>query len=138
MFRRILGYIFYFEAIILYFMFFGTTETTVNVRAANRGIAVDMGVTFFFPKQKVFYLESAFIFALTKNSVYVLVLMFLNFRMIEGNENVWGSAKNVFLQITKSFFVGNLVVLGGFCVVFEWMIVLQVERELKSHLFCLT
>lgn len=129
MFRRILGYIFYFEAIILYFMFFGTTETTVNVRAANRGIAVDMGV---------FYLESAFIFALTKNSVYVLVLMFLNFRMIEGNENVWGSAKNVFLQITKSFFVGNLVVLGGFCVVFEWMIVLQVERELKSHLFCLT
>jgi hypothetical protein len=58
--------------------------------------------------------------------------------MIDNSENVWGSAKNVFLQIANSYFVNNLVMLGGFCVIFEWMIVLQVERELKSHLFCLT
>jgi hypothetical protein len=47
MFKRIVGFVFYFEAIMLYFMFFGTTETTVNVRAANRGISVDMGVIFY-------------------------------------------------------------------------------------------
>ena len=46
-------------AVFMYYTFEGSSETTVNVRAANRSHCIHMGV---------FHLESGLIFAVTKNT----------------------------------------------------------------------
>ena len=55
--KRIVINLFFLQALTLYFTFYGTTISNVNIRAANRAHNIQMGE---------FYIESGIIFAITK------------------------------------------------------------------------
>lgn len=58
---------FYFNSICLYFIFLGTTITNVNIRAGERANYVQMGE---------FYINTGFIYAITKYSLQILSIAF--------------------------------------------------------------
>ena len=65
--KRIVTNLFLFQALTLYFTFYGTTISNVNIRAANRAHNIQMGE---------FFIESGIIFAVTKYCIQVLCILY--------------------------------------------------------------
>jgi hypothetical protein len=69
--KRFISNIFFLQAWTLYFMFYGSTISNVNIRAANRASGIQMGE---------WYIESGIIFVVCKFAIPTLVLGFLYLR----------------------------------------------------------
>ena len=129
--KKFISTVFYFQAFILYFIHYGSTDTNVNVRAANRTPKGNIGVH---------YVISFLIYWITKYSIQIVVIGFLNFRVIvqDINQNIVGKELGQVLQYSSKTFLAiflNLTVWGCFLMIFELVMSFNYDAKLRACIF---
>ena len=99
--RNFIANTWYFQAIILFFINYGTTDTNINVRAAYRGTSDLIGVS---------YLQSTVIFQITKWGIEILTICFFYLRLISHE-----FSDNLSNQTCKSFAFTTMKTFQPYC-----------------------
>lgn len=132
--RSFIANAWYLQAIILFFINFGSSDTNVNVRAAYRGTSEQIGVN---------YLQSGIIFQVTKWSLEILTITFFYFRFVsyEFTDNLSDQSPKIFRYLTmKTFqpYCKNQIILGMLLFIYELVSSFNFDQELRAHVITIS